>query len=313
MSRVITRRCAMIAVAALTVVAIGVPAASANLPQVPVKTQPNPIREFGPAVTPDYFAWSQTSRAKPHHYNLFAQAMVAGAPSAPKTRVNIPFSEAFTGGIAGNRLAYQQIVNGHSDIRYFNLLSHRRSNPPVGVNTARWEYDPRITPGWLMFGRYTRVSSNILLMNLTTGSVRVLFRIPLGGSHGTFPFADTGQLNGDYATFHACQTRSKCHVYMYTISTKSLIRIEHATGVLDYNPAVSSTGTLYWGRSGLRCGLAQIMQLPLGGSETSLQMFNAGTDLDSLQTYNDGTHDQVFYTRLGCATNSEDIYRITPP
>jgi hypothetical protein len=312
MSQVIARRCGTIAAAALTVLAVGVPAASANLPQVPVKTQPNPIREFGPAVTPDYFAWSQTSRTKPHHYNLFAQAIVAGAPSGPKTRVNVPFSEAFVGGISGNRLAYQQIVNGHSDIRYLNLLSHRRSNPPVGVNLLRWQYDPRITQGWLMFGRYTRFNANILLWNLSTGTRRVLFSTHRS-RHGTFPFADTGQLNGDYATFYACQTRAKCHVYLYTISTKILIRIEHATGVLDYNPAVSSTGTLYWGRSGLQCGLAQIMQLPLGGTETSLQTFNSETDLDFLQTYNDGTHDQLFYTRLGCATNSEDIYRVTAP
>ena len=34
---------------------------------------------FGAAVSQDYFAWSQTRRLKPHHYNLFAQAMVAGA------------------------------------------------------------------------------------------------------------------------------------------------------------------------------------------------------------------------------------------
>ena len=54
-------------------------------------------------------------------------------------------------------------------------------------------------------------------------------------------------------------------------------------------------------------------QLPLGGSATSLNAFHSGTDLGAMQTFNDGTNDQVLYSRLACATNGSDIYQVTAP
>ena len=303
---------ALVAGVGLAALVVGVPAAWANLPQAPVKTQPNPIREQLSAVSRDYFAWAQTSRLKPHHYNLFEQAMVSGVPSGRRTRVNIPDSQSFSGGISGTRLAYDQYVNGKQDIRYFNLSSHRRSNPPVGVNTSHREYAPSISPGWLMFGRYIHGTSRILLWNLATNHPRVLATVPLN-SKGT-AFADTGQVNGDYATFFVCTRANHCSIYLYTISTHSLVRIPRPAGTQDSAPAVSSTGTLYWDRSGPGCGTAaQLMELPLGGTLTTLNTFHPGTDFGTTQTYNDGANDQVFYTRIRCATFSEDIYQVTAP
>lgn len=314
MKRVVSRRGWAIAGAA-AVLAVSAQPASAHIPQIPVKAQPNPIREYGPAVSADYFAWTHNSRLKRGHYNLFAQAMVSGSPTGPVTRVNISNSQGYTGGIAGTRLAYQQITNGRrqSDIRYFNLASHRRSNPPVGVNTKRWEYEPQITPGYLLFARYAHRASHIILWNLTNNSHTTLLTIPLN-RHGT-AFVETGQLNGDYATFYACRNRTHCSVYLYTISPATLTHIPHPTGLLDYYPAVSSTGTLYFARSGsYSCGkTVQLMQLPLGGTATSLNAFHPGTDLGPMQTFNDGTNDQVNYTRIACVSNGWDIYRVTVP
>ena len=114
---------------------------------------------------------------------------------------------------------------------------------------------------------------------------------------------------------HTSATKSS--IYLYTISTATLVHIAHPAGMLDYYPAVSTTGTLYWGRSGPSAGsAASLMKLPLGGTQTNLNSFNNGNDLGFLQTYNDGSNDQVFYTRFGrrCAPNwSADIYRITTP
>ncbi len=312
MLRVIFRPRRLTAGAALAVFAVGLPAAWANLPQIPVKTQPNPIREYSPAVSADYFAWSQTSRQKPHHYNLFAQSMVAGAPSGLRTRVNLPNSEGFTGGIFGTRLVYQQIVNNQSDIRYFNLNSHRYSNPPVGVNSPRWESAPVIGSGGLMFTRFIQGTSRIILWTPTATHGVVLFSVPLNRK-GT-AFAEPGQLNGDYATFTVCTNVTHCSVYLYTISTATLTHITPPTGLVDYYSAVSSTGTLYFARSGPSCGEnVQLTELPLGGTATTLITFNPGHDLEPMQTFNDGTNDQVFYTRLVCANDAEDIYQVTAP
>jgi hypothetical protein len=308
------RRTLVVAGAAIAALAVSAPPVWAHIPQTAVKAQPNPIREFGPAVTADYFAWQQTSKLKPHHYNVFAQPMVSGAPSGLKTRVNIPNSVGYTGGIAGTRLVYQQVTNGgrQSDIGYFSLVSHVRHSPPAGVNTTRWEYDPRISSGYLLFGRNAHQASHIILWNLADNSNTTLLTIPFNRK-GT-AFADTGQTNGDYATFWACTNRTHCSVYLYTISTATLTPITPPAGLEDYDSAVSSTGTLYFARGGFSCGVGiQLMQLPLGGSAISLNAFHSGTDLGAMQTFNDGANDQVLYSRAACATNGSDIYQMTAP
>jgi hypothetical protein len=51
-------------VASAIVLAATAAAAWATTIPVAVKAQPNPIREFGPAVSASYFAWSQTSKTR---------------------------------------------------------------------------------------------------------------------------------------------------------------------------------------------------------------------------------------------------------
>ena len=265
MMRVPFHRRALVAGAAIAALAATAPAAWAHLPQTPVKTQ-RPDPRVRTAVSADYFAWQQTTRRHPHTYNVLAQAMVAGTPGGPVTRVNAPSTVAFTGGIAGTRLVYQQVVNGRqSDIHYFNLLSHRHSNPPLGVNSTRWEYDPRITSGWLLFGRDAHQASHIILWNLSTNTHTVLLTVPFN-RHGT-AFADTGQVNGDYATFWACTNRTHCSVYLYTISTATKVHITPPTGLEEYDSAVSSTGTLYFARGGSSCGVGIQLHAAAAGRE----------------------------------------------
>ena len=174
---------------ALVAVLVGVPAAWANLAQVPVKTKPNPIRENNPAVSAKYFAWAQSSKRKPLRFNAFEQVMSSGSPTGSITRVNVAGSQGFPGGISNTRLAYQQTINGRSDIRFFDLASHTHSNPPAGVNSPSWEYEPTISPTWLMFGRSStsRNTDRVLLWNLHTNSVSVLFSVRTHGPASLLP------------------------------------------------------------------------------------------------------------------------------
>jgi hypothetical protein len=312
MSHRITRRRVTVVLIVLGAVTIAAPAAWANLTQVGVKTQPNPIREIAPAASAGYFAWAQTSAAHPNIPNVYEQVMSSGSPTGTATKVNVTGSYGFAGGISATRLAYQQVVGSQSDIRFYNLALHQHSNPPVGINTTGWEYSPKITDTWLFFGRDRNGKSSALLYNFSTKSIRVLLTVALN-SKGT-AFVKPGQVNGNYATFYACSTGTSCSTYFYDIGARILTKIPRPAGTVDYDAAVSATGTLYWARSGTSCGSSvRIMELPLGGSQTTLQTFNAGTDLADLTTYNDGSNNQVFYTRITCVNSGQDIYRIAAP
>jgi hypothetical protein len=292
--------------------AVAVPLAWADVTQTPVKVKPNPIRENSSAVSAGSFAWAQSSAAHPFTFNLYAQGMSGGLPAGNAVRVNVTGSQGFPGGIDGDRLAYQQTVGRQSDIRYFNLATHHRSNPPPGVNTTSWEFSPTITPTWILFGRLTSTKSNIVLFNLSTRSARQLASITLNRS-GT-AFAAPGQVNGNYATYYACSPSARCHVWLYDISANEKTAVPQSSPSWDTAPAVSATGTVYWDRSGSGCGNgAALMEMPLGGSPTALHAMGKGYDLNYLQTYNDGSADQVFYTRVRCATSGEDIFKVAVP
>jgi hypothetical protein len=200
------------------------------------------------------------------------------------------------------------VVNGQSDIRFFNLALHQHSNPPTGVNSTQWEWAPSITDTWLLFGREGGGESRVLLENLSTHSIRVLFTKALN-SKGT-TYAEPGQVNGDYVTFDVSTGVGTNDVYLYTISTRTLTKIPHPVGKEDFGSSVSSTGTLYFDRAGSSCtSTNQLIELPLGGSPTILWTLGTGGIVEGSQTYNDGVNDQVFYTRLVCSTTAEDIFR----
>jgi len=285
------------------------PVAAAPVTQTPIKTPTPPIHDDAVAVSASFFAWSQDSAARRAPVVL-VQAMASNLPTGKVSRVSLPGGSAIAGGIAGTRLAYFQFVSHRGfDIRFYNLALHKHSNPPVGVNTSQSEGDPTLTSTWLMFDRTGGGTSRVLLFNLHTRSVRVLARVSSATS-----FALAGQVNGNFAAYQTC-VPSTCHVFVYDITTRVTTAISHPSGLIDVAPAVSSAGTLYWEREdGSVCGRSgSVMMRPPGGPASSLGSFPNGTDFFGLQTYNDGSHDQLFYVRESCTADTRGIYRITAP
>ncbi len=293
--------------------AVAVPLAWADVAQTPVKVQPNPIRETSPAASPSWFAWARSSKAHPRTFNVYGQAMGGGGlPMGPAVQVNPPGTQAFPGGIVGNRLVYQLISGSSSNIAYFNLATHHRSSPPAGVNTSSWEYTPTATDTWLLFGRFTATDSKVLLVNLSTHAVRTLASVPLN-RQGT-AFAGPGQVNGNFATWYQCTPGTHCRVFLYDITARTTTPIARPAGAYDSSPAVTSTGTLYFDRATNACGGSpELVQLPLAGSPTVLHHYTNGYDIGFLQTYNDGSNDHVFYQRIQCSKDLEDIFEVTAP
>ncbi len=299
----LARRSALIALAGVLTVAVATAAGAVVFSAVPVKAKPNPVREFTPAASAAYLSWAQTSVAHPNMVNLFAQPIGGGTA----VRVNTLNSYAYGGGIDGTRLVYQQVIKGQSDIRYFNLAGHTHSNPPPGVNSTQWEWSPTISGNWLLFGRQGGGTDRVLLMNLTTRSIRVL----MTQKEAAGWLAQPGQVNGNWATFFTCRAAAGCRVYRYDISGNAVTLIPRPTGKTDYMPSVASDGTLYFGRSSdAACGrLVTIQQLPVGGTPVTIHSFSAGIDMNETQIVNDGTNDVLYYTRYGCSNTSSDLYK----
>ena len=135
-------------VAALVVV----PAAFALLSQHGVKT--SGLYEQLPAAETDgttqYFAWTQNSRSHRNHFDAFLTRT-----GDPRVKLNAT-GEGFIGGIDPPMVVYQQVRNGRSNLKLYNADTQARTDPPAGVNTADWEWEPSISGDWLFFARQTQ-------------------------------------------------------------------------------------------------------------------------------------------------------------
>ena len=161
-------------IVALVAALIAVPAAYALLNQHGVKT--SGLYEQLPAAATDgttqYFAWTQNSRSHRSHFDAFLTRT-----SDPRVKLNAT-GEGFIGGIDPPNVVYQQIRNGQSNLKLYNADTQTRSDPPAGVNTADWEWEPSISGNWLFFARQTSSSQFVILHSLTTTNEVILDQRP---------------------------------------------------------------------------------------------------------------------------------------
>jgi Divergent InlB B-repeat domain len=117
-------------------------------------------------------------------------------------------------------------------------------------------------------------------------------------------------VNGRYAVYGRFTPRGQ-DVFLYDIAKKTTRRIPR-TIFAQYNPSVTSDGTVFYGRSGEECGSSsRFVRFPRGGPARVLYRFQAGIDVgygyvDERAT---GTLD-VLYGRLICRNSRWDIYKL---
>jgi hypothetical protein len=290
---------------------IVVVAASAETPvATPTPVKASTRNEVTPGAGGGYITWAKSRRGHPHTYDVWAQQEGQTA-----FRVNAPNTHGWAGGIDAPRLVYQQVKKGNSDIRFFDLVTRRRTNAPAGVNSKRWEWRPTISGEWLLFGRgvvYGGQTQYVLLRNLVTGEQRILDS--LRSRNG---YLQAGQVNGNYAVWMKCPARSVCNVYRYDILARTTAPMP-VTGQLLYGPSVTSTGTTYYGRSGQTCGSsAQLAKTTLDAATTVVYSFPPGQDF--AVTYVTTvtslppppfTTNRIYFDLGNCFTGRLDIYSI---
>lgn len=262
------------------------------------------------------------ARSRPGHPNRYDAWVKVGSNARIKLNRR---GFGFAGGVDPPTVAYQQVLNGRSNIFLYNLSNGIRRRPPSGVNTRKWEYRPTISDNWLLFGRDDNRGARpriqrIILHNSMTGGERLLASVRRA-RYQVLP----GQVNGSAAFgFLATYTRclGTCDAIMYNIATTSRTTLNKPdTGniIHQYSPALTPSGTIYVGRSGNGCGRnARIVRYrwngPVGGTGTVVARLPRRRDIGwtSARESANGTV-EVFYERVNCTTGRYDVFKITDP
>ncbi|MGH3041034.1 MAG: hypothetical protein ACRDNG_04730 [Gaiellaceae bacterium] len=134
-----------------------------------------------------------------------------------------------------------------------------------------------------------------------------------GAPGGTRTIAEPGQVNGNYAVWFRCTPA--CDVFLYDIAARTTARIPNPGRRQQYDPSVTSDGTVYFVRSGRGCGAAvRLVRHPLGGPGRVLASLGAGRD--SFHTYaleNDDGTTTVLFERVRCSTRAYDVLKLIDP
>ena len=307
MSHLARRRFALAGVSAVVSLAAA-GGASASLVQTPVLTAG--VSEEDPAVSGDYLVWDQNSAGQKKHFNAFMRF------NGVTTRLNPIGTRAWSGGIDGTTIVYQQAnaAATQSSIMMFDAVTHKRSAPPAGVNKPSWEFNPTISGNWLLFGRqsgqhYRR--SQVILRSLTSKTSFVLADVSTSG-YVVYP----GQVNGNWVVWGRCGP-SSCSVYRRNIATRVSNKLVNTLqrDKYEFDPAVAVNGTAYYVHSGQYCGQrVRLVKHGVGTPETVLTGFNNGVGLGQLTAApNPVSGTDVYFTKIRCALNSSDVYKVLDP
>ena len=282
-------------------------AATGDLPQTAILT--TPAFESDASASGSDLTWDQSP-------NAFVPATkVYLRHGGVVVRINQTGTSGGAGGIDGNRVIYQQIKHGQSNLMLFDSTTKAHTNPPAGFNTRLWEYAPSISGNWVLFGRLSEPRlrrEQVILRNLTSGKQVTLDSMTNGDGFQTFNAP--GQVNGNWASWVRCANHA-CRVLRYDIASGRHKAVNIQVRQLAYAPSVGADGTVYFAVGKTGCGNAvQLIARPVGRPPTVLVHFKSGYDVFSTSATADPTSGtDVYFTKIKCRGNKGDIFRVTAP
>jgi len=281
---------------ALTTLVASAPTVGATTPEI-ILGRPR-VGEYQPVRGGGWIAWQQNTRRRPRHYDVFARPVDGGS----KFRVNAPATNGANGDIEGDLLVYQQFEQGRSGLRFFDLATRHRSNPPNGINTEHWEYWPSMSGRWLLFGRLQENGTRrVILFDLSTGVAKRLARV-----RGEDAFLAPGQVSEDWAVWYRCPSGSPCNVVRYQISTGESDVIANLHGLKHHSPSVDSDGTVYYALGRGRCGnRVRLIRQPLDGPSETLWRLPNGDDIGRTHTQVRPRGNTILYDHFSCDQPAE--------
>ena len=161
-----------------------------------------------------------------------------------------------------------------------------------------------------MYGRgepYSASVQTVQLHNMRTGEKRTLDSLRAKNT-----ILVPGDVSGNFAVWMKCSGGERsCNVFRYDITARKTTRIPNH-GYFLYGPSVTTTGTMYFGRSRRGCGSSpKLVRLTPDGREQVIYSFSRRHDflVTSVVELSPGTV-RVYFDRVTCASRRADIYRL---
>jgi hypothetical protein len=271
--------------------------------------------EVGPAASTTYLAWIVFS-GKNLNPSIRAEAIGSDA----SFRVNPKGTGAFTGGIDGSTLIYEQFTETQkSDLMMVDLSTQTQLEVPDGVNTDAVEFSPSISGSHLLFGRRIHQGAEVILFDTGTGTSQVI--ATRTNTQRRFKFVLPIQVNGNYAVWEQSVINRKTDepistdIILYDIAAATMTKLPKTDPKRPslYGPSVDQDGTVYFGRSSFACGEnAQLVSRQLDGTETILHVFPTNKDFRfSGAVDNPGNTTDVYFDRANCRGDDfGDIWKL---
>jgi hypothetical protein len=264
--------------------------------------------ELAYAESDEYEAWGTVERQD--RFRVYARKK-----GERRHRVHSASYDAAMGGVDGNRLVYQEIrfLRARSNIRLYDIATKRRTNPGRRVNSRLWEYWPSISGEWILFFRTNLDATRrwAFLYNMSTNQRRQL-QATRGQRNGLFGGQVSVSEEGAFATWTRCARRT-CNVFRYNIKTGTRSKIPNPGRRVQYAAGVDPSGTVYYARSGFRCGRnVGLWKHSPGGSPAKLVSLPRNIDLARGFVHRNvgAGRNQYSFDRLNCRTFRSDIFQI---
>jgi hypothetical protein len=274
----------------------------------PQRVIAGPEDQLLPSANAEYLIWAANSVRFPNRFQAYGRRRGTN----DTFRLTAPGTHGYAGGIdpGQNRAVYQQIDGGSSDLYAINLATRARSKLPAPINSARWEWGPRVSNAFYLFARDAGTTTTLFLYHRGPQTLEKLDSYDL-----TTFYAAPGAVGERYATWTVCGP-SNCRAFVRDTRSDRTRRIPAVDGKARYAPVVDEGGSwVYFVRSGQACGAAvRIMRLPLadlGSTPESIATFPPGIDVGfqlSLEVQPDRS--DLWFSRYRCAPEQGDVFRL---
>jgi hypothetical protein len=276
--------------------------------EAPQQIVAGPQDQLLPSANADYLIWTANSEAFPNRFHAFARPR--GTSGA--FRLNPAGTRGYTGGIdpGQNVAVYQQIEGQSSDLYRIDLETRERHRLPALVNSARWEWGPRVSNAFYLFARDAGRTTTLFLYDRAAQTLEEVARYDL-----TTYYAAPGAVGERFATWSVCGPLN-CRAFVRDTVTDTTRKIPAPDGTARYAPVVDEAAQrVYVVRSGQACGAAvRIVRVPvtdLGATPVTIASLPAGIDVGFQLSLEEGPSQlDLWFSRFRCGPQQGDVYRL---
>jgi hypothetical protein len=119
-------------------------------------------------------------------------------------------------------------------------------------------------------------------------------------------FLAPGQVNGEWAVWYRCPSRSECNIVRYHITTGESVAIANPRALRYHAPSVDDEGTVYYARAKGRCGnRVRMIRERLDGSSEELWRLPNGDDIGRMHTQVRPRGNTILYDHFSCGQAAE--------